>query len=366
MKVFLSSTYLDLREHRGTVVEALERLGQRVERMEIFGARPEEPLGACLSEVEECDLFVGIYAYRYGFVPAGSTISVTEGELRHAAQLSKPIFCFIVDEAYPWPPKHIEKGLGESKLETLKSDLGKALVRDTFTSPENLALKVATSVGRYISRVTERQVYTDLGREGFVGAALAEAVAILFVDVMRLLCVGFGNAIRASNIARYSEFVDIAEQHLGDLRSQLVRFASTLGSDLHERILHVERRLSWALGRLKRGPDRVMTWPEYSVAMLKISQQVHEFCTAVASEYYTQISATVDGVVDEIFSLYGRPPKQAPVDDLFQLRLTIQSALLEKRLMAGGTPIMTIRDDMDQQLGIQYFVIDRTLLRESV
>ena len=48
IKVFLSSTYDDLIEHRKVATEALEQLGQQVGRMEIFGARPEEP-ARCLS-----------------------------------------------------------------------------------------------------------------------------------------------------------------------------------------------------------------------------------------------------------------------------------------------------------------------------
>jgi hypothetical protein len=39
MQVFLSSTYIDLVEHRKAALDALERLGQQVGRMEIFGAR---------------------------------------------------------------------------------------------------------------------------------------------------------------------------------------------------------------------------------------------------------------------------------------------------------------------------------------
>ena len=47
------------------VAGALERLGLQLARMEMFGARPEEPTKACLEEVEASELFVGIYAHRY-------------------------------------------------------------------------------------------------------------------------------------------------------------------------------------------------------------------------------------------------------------------------------------------------------------
>ncbi len=80
MKVFLSSTYNDLIEHRKAAHDALEQLGLHVIWMEAFGARPEESTKACLDEIEECDLFVGIYAHRYGQIPEGKDISITEEE----------------------------------------------------------------------------------------------------------------------------------------------------------------------------------------------------------------------------------------------------------------------------------------------
>jgi len=152
MKAFLSSTYKDLIEHRKLSVEALERLGQEVGRMEVFGARPEEPTKACLSEIEACDIFIGIYAHRYGYVPPDSQISITEAEYNHAVDLKKPIFCFMVDEDYPWPPKLIEEHPTKSRLQGFKQKLSEALVRDDFTTPEVLAYKIASSIGRYLTQ----------------------------------------------------------------------------------------------------------------------------------------------------------------------------------------------------------------------
>lgn len=151
-KGFLSSTYIDLVEHRRVATEAMERLGQMVGRMEVFGARPEEPSHACLREIEDSDFFVGIYAHRYGYIPDGSEISITEIEFDHAKKHRKPIFCFLVAENYPWPPKMIEDDPGKSKLITFKQKIGKALARDTFTTPPDLAYKVATALGRFLAR----------------------------------------------------------------------------------------------------------------------------------------------------------------------------------------------------------------------
>jgi len=95
VRVFLSSTYLDLKKYRDLVAEAIARLGNSTSRMEIFGARPEAPPFACLHEVEQCDLFVRIYAHRYGYVPPGQVVSITEEEYRYAKSLGKSIFAIL-------------------------------------------------------------------------------------------------------------------------------------------------------------------------------------------------------------------------------------------------------------------------------
>lgn len=52
MRVFVSSTYRDLVEHRRAVAEALERLGLQLERMEAFGARPRTALATIRDDVD--------------------------------------------------------------------------------------------------------------------------------------------------------------------------------------------------------------------------------------------------------------------------------------------------------------------------
>ena len=151
MKVFLSSTYIDLVEHRKAAHDALERLGQEVGRMEIFGARAEEATSVALDQLEKSDLIVGIYAYRYGFIPEGSDISITEQEYVHAKSKGKPVLCFVVNEEHPWSPKMMEKDAGKiKKLEDFKAKILKEKVVDFFTTPDDLGMKIATSVHNYL------------------------------------------------------------------------------------------------------------------------------------------------------------------------------------------------------------------------
>lgn len=151
MKVFISSTFIDLVDHRKIVATAIERMNLGVGRMEVLGAKPIEPQTACLSLVDDCDLFVGIYAHRYGFVPEGSSISITESEYEYAKKKNKKIFCFILDDDHPWRPKFIEEGIGKEGLREFKNKIKKELTVDFFTTPEDLAYKVSTSLSNHLS-----------------------------------------------------------------------------------------------------------------------------------------------------------------------------------------------------------------------
>jgi CheY-like chemotaxis protein len=173
MKVFISSTYKDLVDYRTKVAEAVERLGQQGVRMEVFGARPNEATEASLDEVEVSEVFVGIYAHRYGYVPLGSQSSITRMEFDHARKLGKPILCFVVDEDHPWPPKHVELEPGHTMLVEFKGDINSSLVRDTFTTPDDLAFKVAASLGRYL---LQQKVKSELAQAAKGEAAITESI----------------------------------------------------------------------------------------------------------------------------------------------------------------------------------------------
>ncbi|NTW55370.1 MAG: tetratricopeptide repeat protein [Chlorobaculum sp.] len=152
MKVFISSTYDDLIDYRTAAIRAVEGTNYQAGKMEVFGARSEEPVKACLKEVEECEIFFGIYALRYGFVPDGSDISITEMEYLHAKEKGKTIYCFILDEEnQPWLKKWIEEGEGKAKLEQFKKLVQKKHTRDTFTTPDDLRAKVANALSHFVA-----------------------------------------------------------------------------------------------------------------------------------------------------------------------------------------------------------------------
>jgi hypothetical protein len=159
-RVFVSSTYLDLKDHRAVVDATLNQMGHSFRGMEYIGSRPYEPKRACFNEIGNCDIFVGIYAHRYGWIPRGATTSITEQEFDRAKALGKPCYCYKVSPSYPWAPDMMERD-AESKLLVFLKKVSE-LVRSEFTTPDDLARKLAADLNAHAIAGHEMFEYADL------------------------------------------------------------------------------------------------------------------------------------------------------------------------------------------------------------
>ena len=77
--VFISSTYLDNQERRKIVEDAILRAGMKPIGMERYTAAINPTVDECLKDARECEIYLGIIAYRYGWIPDGER-SITEME----------------------------------------------------------------------------------------------------------------------------------------------------------------------------------------------------------------------------------------------------------------------------------------------
>lgn len=148
--VFVSSTFKDLARHRATVRDGIRQLGAVDISMENLGARDERPKAECLRLVtEESDIFVGIYAHRYGFVPEGNEISITQSEYESATLAGLPRFIYLVDEDHPWPPPMVDHGESKKRLDKFKGHLLANHICQKFTTEDNLNGRVVADLGRH-------------------------------------------------------------------------------------------------------------------------------------------------------------------------------------------------------------------------
>ena len=101
-KAFVSSTYVDLKDHRAHVIRALRRMGVHVDPMEDWTSDTNEPTKFCLERIEDCDLCILLVAFRRGHVPDGGDSSITQLECEQAKKLGIHVLPFLLDEDAEW------------------------------------------------------------------------------------------------------------------------------------------------------------------------------------------------------------------------------------------------------------------------
>src|SRR5213080_1368459 len=143
LKVMISSTARDLPEHRQKVMDACMHLGMFYpDMMENLNATDANALEVSLRIVDRADLYVGVFAFRYGYVPERQMISVTEAEYNRAIERKIPRLLFLMSDKHPVMPADVETGEGSQKLAKLKERLKEERVVAFFDSPSDLEAQV--------------------------------------------------------------------------------------------------------------------------------------------------------------------------------------------------------------------------------
>ena len=141
-KVYVSSTFEDLQECRKKARLVLQQLGHVDVAMETYVAETKRPLEKCLADVAASDLYVGIFAWRYGYVPRGREKSITELEYRTAVEHHKDCLIFLLNEDAPWPTKYVDDD--KRRIRRLRSELMEDQVCSFFNTSDELAF-----IGKY-------------------------------------------------------------------------------------------------------------------------------------------------------------------------------------------------------------------------
>lgn len=151
-RVYISSTARDLPEHRQEVVEACLRQSMFPVMMEHLPANDAEAILDSLKMVDEADIYVGLFAHRYGYVPKENNprqISITEMEYERAVERNIPRLIFLMDRAHPITIDAVEQGEGALKLVELKKRAEAEKVVNYFNSPADLRAQIISSLSLY-------------------------------------------------------------------------------------------------------------------------------------------------------------------------------------------------------------------------
>jgi tetratricopeptide (TPR) repeat protein len=142
----ISSTIHDLPEHREKVKNVCMDLAMFPTMMEHLPASDADAIRVSLELVDQADIYLGIFAYRYGHIPEGNELSITEMEYNRAVSRGIPRLIFLMHHDHPLIAADVEKGAGAVKLEALKKRLRTERTVKFFKSSDELGTQVLQSL----------------------------------------------------------------------------------------------------------------------------------------------------------------------------------------------------------------------------
>jgi tetratricopeptide (TPR) repeat protein len=193
--VFISSTQVDLVQYRAIVAHVILGLGMKPVWMEEFPSTAATPIEVCRKKVQDCHLFIGIYAHRYGFIPKdefvpdgekGKNRSISEMEYDWAKEAGIPTRIFVVNESYGWPDEWRDQGEEAEALKKFKARVQEETTWKKFTTPESLASEVGLSLRHDLYQISrdERQQKFFL-RGGLIVVAILLLAIVLAIILTR-------------------------------------------------------------------------------------------------------------------------------------------------------------------------------------
>ena len=163
LRVFVASTYTDLKSYRDAVRHCLD--GLNLSGINYFGKQPDDPGSECINMVRSCNIYIGIFGMRYGSIREGQKKSMIHLEYEEAQYLRIPSLIYLIDEEkQPVLPIHIELGAGAEKLRQLKTALREKHIVSLFTSEEDLASKIVHDLPRLLQTIGWEQPLDSEGK----------------------------------------------------------------------------------------------------------------------------------------------------------------------------------------------------------
>jgi len=149
-RAFVSSTFVDLKDHRAHVIGSLRRAGFAVDPMEDWTADSDEPKKFSQDRLNGCDLCVLLVAFRRGYVPDDDSLSITQREYQAALEHGIDILPFMLDDNAPWPRKfdELEK---DPEIVKWRADLRKHHGVETFNL-EPRSIDMTGALGRWLAK----------------------------------------------------------------------------------------------------------------------------------------------------------------------------------------------------------------------
>jgi hypothetical protein len=163
MRLFISSTFRDLRPEREAAKEALLRSELVPWGMELFVSEPSTPLDVCLEQVQMSDAVVLIIGFMAGaLIPESPSLTYTRAEFELAQKLGRPIFAFFKTEGGVPLNKETDPDKKAALDDFKKAVTSAGITPGYFDSPDRLSTELLLAKGNWKAegRPGSRRVFT--------------------------------------------------------------------------------------------------------------------------------------------------------------------------------------------------------------
>lgn len=155
-QIFVSSTYVDLKEERRVVLSAVQDMGDIPSGMEMFPATDEEQFNFIKRIIDNCDYYVVIIAGKYGTIaPDGH--SYTEKEYDYAVSKGIHVLAFVRNEDAIEEENREQDAEKKKKLDKFKAKVQTGRVVRPWNDKQDLVYSVV------ISLTQEKGLYPAIG-----------------------------------------------------------------------------------------------------------------------------------------------------------------------------------------------------------
>jgi hypothetical protein len=227
-----------------------------------------------------------------------------------------------------------------------------SMMPNLFAELTGVALEVAI-----VSLVVERLASIHKRHEwDFAYQSLPKYATQTFVDIMRLLYLP-GSPQDNAMPERYQYFILRANRHLRDLQSNIEVSGIALDPGTYNTSRQIERRLAWCLDHLQD--------PLYLDSFDSVMETMSETAPLVLSllQVKGQHNEKLAQATNSVKAIGGGSLEDRLRADFLATRLDAQSNYLESLPNGRG---LSIARDIDNDLSIDYFLIDYILLQKML
>ncbi len=153
MKIFVSSTFEDLANHYQALVRAIRENGMTIVEVNLSDAA--QLVQANLDALKQAQIFVGIYASRYGDILKEYQLSLTELLYEEAGRFKIPRLVYLVDPQASWAIEHLHTNFQGAMMRIFLDGFQNNPEIRLFDTPQDLTQKVLLDIAAILTHQRE-------------------------------------------------------------------------------------------------------------------------------------------------------------------------------------------------------------------